>query len=195
MSGSMRSSVAGSHGPAESFAASSIEKARKPIKWRRMLDVLLVAGLFGTVKWALSGHLIVNVTPSIPPGIYWVSANGTPKRGDLVTFPIPEAARDLLRERGYVPESVKLLSKPVAAIGGDHVCVRDHHLFINEGAVSTVLQLDRLGRPMPESRFCGSLLASELFVATHHDNSFDSRNFGPVPLAAIRGRLTPLLTF
>jgi type IV secretory pathway protease TraF len=48
---------------------------------------------------------------------------------------------------------------------------------------------------MPEYLGCGVLRPEEVFVATHHDNSFDSRYFGPIQLPSVRGTLLPLLTF
>jgi conjugative transfer signal peptidase TraF len=158
--------------------------------------VLVAGAVFLVVlKNALPGHFIINFTPSIPRGLYWVSHGTTPQRGDLVAFSIPARVSELVYERGYVPRSIRLLVKPVAALGGDRVCIRDHQLMINGEAVGHVLDVDREGRPMPQYSACDALPAGTLFVATSHDNSFDSRNFGPIELLEVRGTLSTVLLF
>lgn len=149
----------------------------------------------GIAKVALTGHLLVNITASIPRGIYWISPNEVPRQGQLVALPIPEEARELLYERQYLPRSVRLLAKPVAAVGGEHVCVRNRSLFVNGERVGDVLGTDREGRAMPHHAMCETLAPDQLFLAARHGNSFDSRNFGPITVQQIRGTLTPLLTF
>jgi conjugative transfer signal peptidase TraF len=144
---------------------------------------------------ALSGRLLINYTPSIPQGIYWVSPGAAPERGDLVAFPIPENVRELLYERGYIPRSIQLLAKPVAAVGGDRVCISEHRLLVNGEVAGTVLDVDRRGRAMPRYAGCGVLPSGALFVTTGHDNSFDSRNFGPIDTSVVRGTLTIILEF
>lgn len=161
----------------------------------KQVGVALLVSLaaLGLCHTFLRGRLLLNITPSIPRGVYWISGV-SPQRGDLVTFPIPDSVRALVYERQYVPREIELLSKPVVAIGGDEVCIRDHRLIVNGDFVANVLDLDRKGRPMPRYSGCATLGGDDLFVATHHDRSFDSRNFGPIPRAALRGTLTPLLT-
>lgn len=164
-------------------------------RWRRLIPLVAGALLLCAGKLALAGHLLLNFTPSIPRGVYWISPGVRPQRGDLVTFPIPESVRDLLYDRQYVPRSIRLLAKPVTAISGDRVCVRDHQLLVNGHVAGNVLDLDRDGKPMPQYSGCGVLHAGELFVSTPHDNSFDSRYFGPIELPVVLGTLSALLTF
>jgi conjugative transfer signal peptidase TraF len=163
--------------------------------WRKLIPLVVCAVLLGAGKLALSGHLLINFTSSIPRGLYWISPGERPQRGDLVTFPIPASVRDLVYERKYVPRSIRLLAKPVVAIGGDHVCVRAHQLVVNGHVAGNVQTLDRDGKRMPQYSGCGVLHPGEIFVATEHDHSFDSRYFGAVELAAVRGTLSALLTF
>jgi conjugative transfer signal peptidase TraF len=154
---------------------------------------VMVGSLLG-LKLTLTGHLLMNITPSIPRGLYWISAGTSPRRGDLVAFPIPEGVRELIYERHYLPRSVKLLAKPVAALAGDHVCMRDGQLVINGAVAGVVLPDDRQGLPVPHPVLCRQLADGELFAATAHANSFDSRNFGLIRVSEVRGTLTPLLT-
>lgn len=165
------------------------------LRWPKLVPLFICAALLGAAKIALSGHLLINFTPSIPRGIYWIHVGVRPQRGDLVTFPIPVSVRELVYEREYVPRSIRLLAKPVVAVGGDLVCIIDHQLTVNRHGIGQVLAVDRDNRPMPQRVGCLVLAEDEIFLATSHDHSFDSRYFGPVPLSAVRGTITPLLTF
>src|SRR4051812_16095691 len=108
--------------------------------WQCLIVLVAGAALLGVGKLTLSGHLLINFTPSIPRGLYWISPGMRPQRGDLVIFPIPESVRELVYERRYVPRSIRLLAKPVAAVGGDRVCVRDHQLVVNGHVAGNVLE-------------------------------------------------------
>jgi conjugative transfer signal peptidase TraF len=165
------------------------------LRWPRLIPLFLGAALLVAAKVALTGHLLINYTPSIPRGIYWISPGVQPQRGDLVAVPTPESVRALVYERGYVPRSIELLAKPVVAVGGDDVCVREHELIVNGQMAGTVLDVDRAGQPMPRYLGCDVLAPTQVFLATSNDHSFDSRYFGPVEIKTIRGTLAPLLTF
>jgi conjugative transfer signal peptidase TraF len=151
-------------------------------------------GLLLALKLTLSGRLLYTVTGSIPRGVYWITPSDHAQRGEYVTFPIPDSVRQLIYDRRYLPRSIKLLAKPVAAVAGDHVCLKDDQVFVNEHAIAVVRHRDPQGRELPLQEICRVLDEGELFVATTHENSFDSRNFGPIASAQLRGTLTPVLT-
>lgn len=161
-----------------------------------VLVLATMAALVIVAKVFFPGRLVLNRTPSVPRGVYWLSQAESLARGDLVAFPIPEEVRGLLHARGVVPEGgfFDLLAKPIAALGGDRVCIRDRELWINERTTSSVPLTDSLARPLPEQSFCRTLSEDEVFVATTRP-SFDSRYFGPVRRSELRGTLRPLLTF
>lgn len=161
---------------------------------RKLLPLAVVLALAGTLKLVLAGHVLLNITASVPRGLYWIAPARPPLRGELVVLTIPEQSRSLLHDRGYVPRSIKLLAKPVAAIPGDHVCIRNTLLFINDQLAGTIRTRDSAGRPMPVDALCRPLERDEVFLATGHDDSFDSRHFGPVRLDNLRGLLMPIVT-
>jgi conjugative transfer signal peptidase TraF len=179
----------------EQGASAAAREPRAAPRVRRLFMFAVVVALVAIAKASLTGHLLINYTPSVPRGIYWMSPGEIPVRGDLVAIPIPDNIRELVVERRYLPPTIKLLLKPVAAVAGDNVCVRDQTLAINGKVVGHIAATDRLGRPMLVRQFCDTLMTGQLFLATQHDNSFDSRNFGPVALDSVRGTLTPVVTF
>ena len=141
-------------------------------------------------------HLLWNWTPSLPLGLYWVSPrdSGRVKVGALVAFPVPAHVRALVLERRYLPPGA-LLVKPVVATAADRVCTEGGTLTVNGAPLGAVATEDTQRRPLPSDHRCGPLSEGEIFVASHFATSFDSRTFGPVPLADIRGTVTPLWTY
>lgn len=162
---------------------------------------LRVAGVAVTTAAAsilLARHLIVNVTASMPLGLYWLSP-ATPTallvRGQLVAFPVPPSVRGLVDERHYLPLPPRAsLLKEIVALPGDSVCTEAGVLAINGQVFGAVRESDTRGRPLPHPAFCGPLPAGQLFVASPHPQSFDSRAFGPIAEDALRGTVTPLWT-
>jgi type IV secretory pathway protease TraF len=81
-------------------------------------------------------------------------------------------------------------------VAGDEVIVASAGLAVNGRSVpaSRVVPRDAAGRPLPHPAFGGCRVRpGELWLfAPYHPRSYDSRYFGPVATAAVRGRLLPL---
>jgi conjugative transfer signal peptidase TraF len=157
---------------------------------------------------ALVGFGRLNTSASLPRGLYaevpsaWM---GRPARGDLVVACPPPAAAELARRRAYLADGpcaaraaggAAPLGKVVLAVAGDEVMVAAAGLAVNGRAVpaSRLVPRDAAGRPLPHPAFGGCRVRpGELWLfAPYHPRSYDSRYFGPVATAAIRGRLLPL---
>jgi conjugative transfer signal peptidase TraF len=154
-----------------------------------------MGGAYGAgVRW--------NITPSMPMGLWRVQAiQGPVHRGDAVTLCLEPAPAAFGRARGYLtggecPGDVELLIKTIAAVPGDSVDVSSRGAAVNGRPVphSAPLPRDDAGRPV--AAVAGGLYRvgpTEVWViATADDRSFDSRYFGPVPVANLRGQATPL---
>jgi conjugative transfer signal peptidase TraF len=152
--------------------------------------------LAAAVACLAGAHLLWNWTPSLPLGLYWLSpaSSGRVKVGALVAFPVPAPVRALVLERRYLPPGA-LLVKPVVATATDRVCTEGGTLAVNGTPLGAIATEDTQGRPLPHDERCGPLPEGHVFVASHFATSFDSRTFGPVPLADIRGTVTPLWTY
>jgi conjugative transfer signal peptidase TraF len=123
-----------------------------------------------------------------------VSRRAAAKPGTLVAFGVPDAVRDLVRERRYLPAGAWLV-KRVVATPGDRVCTEGSTFSVNDQPLGAILTEDTVGRPLPHYDGCGPVPDGWFFVASRHAKSFDSRTFGPLPARAIRGTVTPLWTF
>jgi len=161
-----------------------------------------VAGvaLLLAVSW-LSGFR-VNVTPSLPLGIYRLADAPARKSPAFFCLESNEYIR-LAEERGYAgsgfcPGGLRPLGKEVYGLPGDAVGF-DHGLITVNGQAlpgSTAKDKDRQGRAMPASLLRPGLIpkGKALMLSLHHSGSFDSRYFGLVPLAALRP-MEPVITW
>lgn len=138
--------------------------------------------------WSLS----LQVTGSMPRGLYLVVPAHRFAVGDIVLLDPPAAVAPMMLERRWIGAGMKLM-KPVAALAGDEVCVRDGAVFVNGRALGPVQQRDRLGQPLPRLALCRRLAGDEAFLLSNFTtSSFDSRYFGPVSTSQLQGRAIPL---
>ena len=107
-------------------------------------------------------------------------------------------------DRGYLglgscPGGVEPVVKPVAAVAGDVITVTPKGIVVNGTALphTAPLAKDSAGRPLqavPAGTY--RVAPGTVWLSPGHDpRSFDSRYFGPVPIAAIRAGVKPLVTF
>jgi conjugative transfer signal peptidase TraF len=171
---------------------------------RRHAVICTIAGtVLGMFAVAQAAGLRVNATPSMPVGLWMVTATSlSPGRGEIVAVCLPtgDQAREAFR-RGYVgagscPCGAEPLVKPVAAIGGDVVAVSAAGIAVNGASIANTAPLtrDEAGRtlrPVPAGLY--RVPSGELWLVSGHDpRSFDSRYFGAVPIAGIRGIASPI---
>jgi len=137
--------------------------------------------------------LILNLSASVPRGLYGVRHVSTLARGMLVLVQPDQPLETLLVARGYLPAGVPLL-KPVVALGGDEVCVVEEEVRVNGTVLTTtVAAVDSEGRPLPQWQDCKTLTTEEVFLLSTTDvRSFDSRYFGPVTRPTMVGTATLL---
>jgi conjugative transfer signal peptidase TraF len=149
-----------------------------------MAAVLLAIGLLTATR------LSVNVTPSVPVGLYW-SHHSAPVRGDFVLIALPPLLRNLAVGRGYLRHDHHILKK-VAATDGDRVCRRGLAVWINSHIRVWARRNDALGRALPVWIGCRNLAGEELFILGTHPSSFDSRYFGSILRSDVIAVANPL---
>lgn len=160
--------------------------------------VAIIAAL--TVACALEGYR-VNVTPSYPLGLWQVTAlDHSPSVGDRVFICPTDAAVEIGRERGYLPRGscpsgTAPLIKTVVAVAGQVVSIEDRVVVDGLPLPFTAVRAsDGAGRPM--ALWTGGVVPpGQVFVYSHYGPSYDSRYFGPLPIAGILGLAQPILTF
>lgn len=146
---------------------------------------LIISMLFGIIIilgacWC-RGRYAVNISASLPMGIYKLYEIEKIEKGDIVMFSFPPEAEKYIRERKYLPDNVKTLLKRVTAVEGDNVEVRDKTLYINneEYWLAKIKEKDSKGLLLP--RMKNQILEKdEYFVLGTHPTSFDSRYYGTI---------------
>jgi conjugative transfer signal peptidase TraF len=154
---------------------------------------LLAAGFLGGLR--------VNLTPSYPLGLWrLVPLDRAVAVGDLIFICPPQApAFEIARERGYVrhglcPSWSSPLIKTVAALAGAHVEIAESVIIDGRAAPhSSPRMVDAEGRAL--GAWSGGVVpAGTIFLLSQYAGSYDSRYFGPIPVAGLLGLAQPVLT-
>ena len=150
---------------------------------------------------AACGLLRANLSESMPMGFYAVRPGAAPHRGMLAVACLPERLGAEAMALGYLqhgdcPGGAEPVLKPVAAAAGDTVNVTAAGILVNGvPAVPPALAQDSRGHAVasvPPGRYPVPEDAVWLLSA-HSPRSWDSRYWGPVPAATVRGEAWPLL--
>ena len=137
----------------------------------------------------------INLSGSIPVGLYRTITGSEHRVGDLVVFDVPAAAQPVVYGRNILPEGWPLM-KYIAALHDDIFCVHKKSLFINQKYIAAVLEYDSQGEPLSHVEGCHKIGIDEFLpISTYIPHSYDGRYFGAVPLSSIRARAAPVWTF
>lgn len=170
---------------------------------RRLTAPAAIASIPVALALAGTAGVRVNTSPSMPLGLWRTSALGGPvNRGEAVTACLPERAARLAMRRHYIgpgdcPDGSMPLVKPVAAVAGDVVTVTPGGVAVNGEPIpnSAPLARDEAGRllhAMPPGLY-GVAPGTVWLLSGYDPRSFDSRYYGPIPLASVRRIAHPVL--
>ena len=165
---------------------------------RRWLTLLVGLGL-AALAWPSVQtpplRIVYNASDSVPRGWYRIVPAASLHVGSIVLVKLPADIATLAAQRGYLPERIPLL-KRITAVAPQQVCAVQQLVRIDGVAVASALPADSHGSTLPSWQQCRSLHQDELFLlSATHPASFDSRYFGPVPVAAVLGTAQPLWTW
>jgi conjugative transfer signal peptidase TraF len=164
--------------------------AKAPSKGEVQIAVLVLAALALTFAQATKPLFLLNASPSVPIGVYWLDAR-RPLAGDLAAIRLPEPVLSLADARAYLPAAA-LLIKRVATRTSDLVCRFGGTVTINGRFVAAARARDRSGRPMPRWTGCGRVGAGQIIVLSDVPLSFDSRYFGAIARRYVLGTAVPI---
>ena len=177
-----------------------LEGARGPIG--TMAGIAIAAAVLIAVGNAF-GVLISNTDSAAPAGVYRV-VSGNLRRGDLVTACLPTAIAQEGLAHGYLRTgactgNAEPVGKIVGALTGDVVEIEPGWVAVNgvRFKCSAVATRDSTGRPLPHVAWGSHRVpAGQVWLFGFNDRrSWDSRYFGPVPLANIRGEIEPVIVW
>lgn len=139
-------------------------------------------------------RLVFNGTASAPMGWFLVKQHAAVRRNDLVLARLPPSAAVLAEARGYLRLGTPVI-KRVAATQGQRACAQGSDIRIDGVQVAIALAHDGQGRALMLWQGCRALADEVFLLGDRSPASFDSRYIGPVPRAAIVGRVEPLWTW
>jgi conjugative transfer signal peptidase TraF len=166
----------------------------------RRIAITVFLVLVGTFGICGTAGLRINGSPSLPVGLYLVTAH---PNANLVEFCPPEPFSAIAIARGYrdvgsCGDGGAPLLKPVIARTGDVVELSPEGIAVNGRHLPNTapLKIDTKGRPLtpwPTGRYM--IGPGSVWVASSYNGrSFDSRYFGPVPSSSIRNYVRPWIT-
>ncbi|HEX4167508.1 MAG TPA: conjugative transfer signal peptidase TraF [Bryobacteraceae bacterium] len=158
---------------------------------------VVIAGIGVTFQL---GGIRVNASSSLPIGLYRTTSD---KSARLIGFCPMEPFASMSASRGYrkkgnCQDGAEPLMKPVVAAEGDTVEISSEGVSVNGTPLpnSTARPFDTKNRPLTHWPFGKYRVGTGTVwvISSFNIHSFDSRYFGPVPIASIRCYLRPLLT-
>lgn len=167
---------------------------------RHFLTILLIPACIVTVAYVVG--IRINLTPSMPLGIYYLS-NNTPKRGDIVAACLPDniSKEGLMRHYllyGHCQGHSMPVLKKIIAVPGDKVIVTDTEMIVKERIFIAPQQTTDLNRlPVThfiDKNFYGHAIGFWLYGENNSVRSWDSRYYGGIPCKNMLGVYKPLWT-
>jgi conjugative transfer signal peptidase TraF len=163
---------------------------------------IISAGILSVSAHSL--HLRISFTDSAArAGVYRLIA-ASAARGDLVAACLPAAIAQTGLARGYLREGdcsagAEPVAKVIDALPGDVIDLRPERVAVNgvTFANSRTASRDSAGRLLPHAAWGTHRVAiGQVWLFGFNDaRSWDARYFGPVPFAAVRGVLRPVVTW
>ena len=150
-----------------------------------MLSISIFLAIIFTGLHILSKIYVINVTPSIPLGIYKLEKfDGVLKKGDLVVYEIDNTYKNLTSIKGTMFKSVK----PVAAFYEDKVEIKGNRIYVNG---------EDYGEIFPEisSNFNGKIKEDEVLTLSKIRGTFDGRYYGAIKKSRIEKKARLIYEF
>lgn len=158
--------------------------------------VILATFLAGNALQASGYELVVNTSPSMPLGLYWMTRGAAPlQRGAVVMFVPPDGIGAMIYGRGWLRRGTPLL-KTVGGLAGDEFCVGNRRFLVGGRDVGPTFLLDAQGHPLPQIAGCRRVSRDHFLpVASYLDRSFDGRYMGAVSTRNVLAVGRALVTF
>ncbi len=160
------------------------------------VSVLFIASFVFT-----SLNYTINITSSLPLGIYKTKSINSIKQSDIILFCLDPMLSEKIADKkvltqGSCPFNLAKIGKKVVAVPNDTVTINQDGIKVNGKSIANSrVNLDVVATlEIPLIEYEGVLRSHEYVVASEKDNSFDSRYFGIVTEDMIIGSLHPVLT-
>ena len=150
-----------------------------------MLSTSIFLAIIFTGLYILSKIYVINVTPSIPLGIYKLEKfDGVLKKGDLVVYEVDDKYKNLTSIKRTMFKSVK----PVAAFYEDKVEIKDNRIYVNGEDYGEIFS-------EVSSNFNEKMKEDEVLTLSKVRGTFDGRYYGAIKKSKIEKKARLIYEF
>ncbi|HHS2910686.1 conjugative transfer signal peptidase TraF [Legionella pneumophila serogroup 1] len=170
----------------------------------KKLSIIIAIFLISTIAAGIlfnSMGLRINLTESIPVGLYRITGTEPLKNAYVIFCPDDRQSFRLAKNRGYIDHGLYCngygyLMKKVVAVSGDILSVTNEGVFVNQMLIpySKPKLQDGMNRALPKCQVMNyQLQEDEIMTMTSQSEwSFDGRYYGLVHTRQIKGMITPI---
>ncbi|HAU0665193.1 TPA: conjugative transfer signal peptidase TraF [Legionella pneumophila] len=160
-----------------------------------LIGLIAVGALFHAMGFR------INLTESIPIGLYRIDSKASIKNSYVIFCPDDRESFRLARNRGYIDHGLYCngygyLMKKVVAISGDILSVTNEGVFVNQilTPYSKPKLQDGMKRSLPHWQVMNYQLQKDevMTMTSQSEWSFDGRYYGLVHTGQIKGMITPI---
>lgn len=178
-----------------------------PNRLLKRIAIMTAIGGTGLLLFGISCYAIgarINMTRSIPVGLYWTSNNPVEKGAYVFFCPPPAGVFNIAKERGYIgagfcPGNYGYMMKLILAAKNDAITIADDGVRVNGALLplSALIKVDPAGRALPRYQSNAYTLSDVelLLMSDVSALSFDSRYFGPINRSQIKTVIVPVITW
>ena len=157
---------------------------------------ILTLAIFGATFYAILGSEIffVNVTASLPVGLYLRTPDRNFQRGDYIIYEPAPPVKNILEENGWETDA-KFFMKTVGGIGGDSYSITETgEFFIGNKRIGKTFSKDGRGKKLPQLRGRFEISKGYVLPIGTNEKSFDGRYTGVIAEEDIKCKVIPIWT-
>jgi len=143
---------------------------------------------------AINASVYLNLTESLPVGLYVRVPKIELSRGDYIVYEPSEEIKNLIRENGWGDGEQKFL-KQVSGVRGDEYEVDEKHriFLINGKFAGQVFRTDSAGHKLPQLVGKFKVGEDEILPCGTNLRSFDGRYTGTIKISEVEAKVVPLI--
>lgn len=154
-------------------------KVYKKLIIKTLKRMFVIIGLLYICLSYFNKNYVINVTPSLPIGIYKLEKiDNKINKGDIILFTAKENVRKFMLDRGYISKRIKSFIKRVEGVEGDKISISNSLEINNKKIKDSLPDKDSFGRDLFKKNGEYLLKKDEYFLVGDKKNSFDSSYMG-----------------
>lgn len=163
---------------------------KKPIYF---FSLIIIFSIFLKI---IGKNYTINMSHSLPRGIYRLEPATTLQKGDIVYFKIPPSVKNILKERQYTLSVVNSFIKKIAAEEGDRISIKENIFYVNDISWGLIFNADPQNKVLPKLTVEElTPKKGELLPLTNALYSFDGRYFGTIKKSDVKYKCKLIFKF